>query len=201
MREYKKPKVVIDKAVYDYTKFGKYIPQNLQEYAERYAFIKNYVNGNADPDFRKATMSGLPILNRYAELEYTDTEGKTISIILETLFISVVETSNIVETVIQGIDGTSKEYINKGDYVITLTGSLLGENGWTYNSDSLNQLKELMDVKGSLTINNQFLNEYFNVSSIVKKVYKTTQSPDFSNITHYEIECLSDNEENQIIVR
>lgn len=199
--KYLKPKELLTTIGINYTKFGKYIPQNPVEWAERYDFVENYLNGNRDPSYLKAKLTGLPILNRYGILEYTDAESNQTEILLETLVITLSRTKNITTTNIQGVDGTVKEFINLGDYVVNITGSFIGRDAWHYDEDSITDFVSLMNIKDSITINNQYLNELYNISSIAVTNFEVVQSPELSNIVFYKIDALSNFDDNQIISR
>lgn len=199
--KYVKPKELLDNIIFNYNKFGKYVPQDPVAWAERYDFVENYLKGNADPSYLKAKMTGKPILNRYATIEYTDVDGNYYDILLETLVITASKTKNINTTNIQGVDGTIKEFISDGDYIINITGSFMGEDAWHYDDESIQDFVKLMETKDSITINNQYLNELLNVSSIVVTDWELVQSPELSNIIFYKMNCLSNYDENQIISR
>ena len=55
---------------------------------------------------------------------FEDYEG----IIIRSCVIDVSSTKNVVKTVVQGRNGTFKEYISQGDYVVSVKGVLLNEN-------------------------------------------------------------------------
>ena len=199
--KYVKPKDLFKTIGVNYLKYSQYIPQDKVAWAERYAFIENYLDGNADPSYLKARMTGKPILNRYAILEYTNVDGDEYDILLETLVITYSESKNIVETNIQGVDGTTKEYVNNGDGIITITGSFMGPDAWHYDDEYIGKFIEMMRIKDSIIINNQYLNELFNVSNIVVYDWDLVQSPELSNIVFYKISAKSNTDDNQIIIR
>lgn len=185
-----------------YDKLVRYRHSDINEFAEWKDFIENYVYGeNAEGEgYKFAQMSGLPILDRYAELTYyNDDDGIEMYCLLDTLLVTVERSKEIVKNSILGIEGTVKEYINKGDFIITITGTLAGENRYLYPEEKLMSLITLCNVPDSIEVNNSYLNTFWGVNKLVVESFTFSQSEKYSNIILYTLNCLSDSVENSII--
>jgi len=185
-----------------YDKLVKYRPDDMKKYYEDLDFIMNYVEGQAGiaEGYIRSSLTGLPILNRYGELSYkNDKISFNKSILLETLIINVERTKNIVKNSVLGIDGTIKEFINSGDYIINITGTIASDNKWLYPEEELMTFVDLCNVEDSINISNDYLNKIYNINNIVIESFSFAQSERFSNIVTYSINCLSDNTDNKII--
>lgn len=112
--------------------------------------------------------------------------------VFETALIEVNQTKNIVKTSIAGTDGTVKEYMSEGDYIINLKGVIVGETANQRPSVILlDKLVQFLKAPLTLPIYSAFLNE-FNINSAVIESYKTGQREGARNIIDVEISMLSD---------
>lgn len=185
-----------------YDKLVRYRPDDISKYIEEKDFIENYINGQQgiSEGYLKSTLTGLPIVNRYAEISYkNDKIGFDKSLILETIFINVDRTKNIVKNQVMGLNGTVKEFVNSGDYVIRLTGTISSDSKWLYPEEEMIDFIDLCNVEDSISISNDYLNKIFQVDSIVIESFSFAQSEKFSNIIAYTINCISDYSTNKII--
>lgn len=180
----------------------KYRPDDFKKYWEDMDFYLNYVEGQSgyDTGYLRSTLTGLPILNRYGNLIYkNDKTGFDKSILLETLIINVEKTRNIVKNSVFGLDGTVKEFITSGDYIINITGTIASDNKWLYPEEELSTFIDICNIEDSITISNDYLNKIFNINNIVIESFSFAQSERFSNIVSYSLNCLSDSTDNKII--
>ena len=184
-----------------YDQLVRYRPDNMENYLIEKDYIENTVYGGDDDTFLLSTLTGLPILNRYAEISYKDDTIKfDKSLILETLFITCERTKNITKNICMGINGSIKEFVNSGDHIITITGSIASNNKWLYPEDQLRDFIDLCNAEDSINISNDYLNKLWGVDSIVVETFSLAQSEKFSNIVLYTMNCLSDFSTNKIIV-
>jgi hypothetical protein len=110
----------------------------------------------------------------------------------ETALIEVNQTKNIVKTAIAGTDGTVKEYMSEGDYVINLKGVIVGETAnQRPDINKLNSLVAYLKAPLSIPISCSFLNEWI-INSVVIESYKVGQREGARNIIDVEINMLSD---------
>lgn len=85
---------------------------------------------------------------------------------LQNVLIVANRAKRVIKTPVQGRDGTIKEYISAGDYVITVTGQLNSESN-TFPELELQNLNAVMDANASLSVVSSFLNDGLNVGFIV----------------------------------
>lgn len=185
-----------------YDKLVRYRPDDISKYIEVKDFIENYVNGQSGvaEGYLVSSLTGLPILNRYCELSYTnDRIGFDKSMILESIFISCERTKNIVKNQIIGLNGTVKEFINSGDYTITIAGTLASDNKYLYPEDQMIDLIDFCNIEDSISIGNDYLNKLFQIDNIVIESFSFSQSDSYSNIVMFTMNCLSDYSDNKII--
>lgn len=110
---------------------------------------------------------------------------------IDTALFSVNQTKNVVRTNINGRDGTIKEYIGLGDYVINIKGVICGANG-VYPVDEVNSLTEFLRYDQSIPIKSKFLNEVFDIYEIVVLDYDVNQDEGGQSYQKFEINCVSE---------
>lgn len=110
----------------------------------------------------------------------------------ETALIEINQTKNIVKTAISGLNGTVKEYMSNGDYVINLRGIIVGDvANQRPDRNDLNALVAFLNAPLSLPISCTFLEE-LKINSVVIESYKLAQREGARNIIDIEINMLSD---------
>ncbi len=154
------------------------------------------------------SMLGTPVFSqiefeagRYFELDDIKKENpiKYEGIILQTVLAEVTQTKNIITTSIQGRDGTVKEYISKGDFLITITGGVIGEtidgivtdiNGF-YPEVDVRRLAQICEIPDAVTVTSEFL-EFFNIREVVITDYNFAQLQGTRDFQPFQITMLSD---------
>lgn len=113
---------------------------------------------------------------------------------IDTVLITVEQSRNIVTTPIQGRNGTVKEFISDGDYVINAKGFLVYED--LYNPQ--NSPKELvklfhryMKVQQSIKVTSDFLS-MFDITDVVVQRYMVEELMGYRNQVAFEVTMLSD---------
>lgn len=112
------------------------------------------------------------------------------TIVLETILMIVSQTKNIITTSIQGKNGTVKEYIADGDYVINIKGILTAPNG-VYPLNDVAQLKLALDAQISLEITSWYL-QNLGVNFLTITDYTIPQEMGKYSNQSFEINALSD---------
>lgn len=124
---------------------------------------------------------------------YTDNSGRTITfprLDFETVLISVVLPRNIVKTVIQGRDGTVKEYIGESDAQISITGVICGLNGH-YPIDEVNQLKQVIKAPIAIDVVSTYL-QNLDIHSIVFEDREIAQDEGGYSYQRFSLNASSD---------
>jgi hypothetical protein len=112
----------------------------------------------------------------------------------DTVKFTVTQTRNIVTTPINGLDGTVKEFISDGDYIIDCE-AIIAFNGINYiDYQFLQNIQNLLLVQDTIQIQSQIINTVFNVQNVVVKNYSFTQPEvGMRNIQSLKFSLLSDN--------
>ena len=179
--------------------------QMATEQAE-YEIAKEDVTGN------KRNFFGQPIFDAiyFPPFSYTDPEtGKAIKnagVIIDTALIEINQTKNIVTTAIQGRKGTVKEYINEGDFEVTITGMLVAKESNVPPRQLMHDMNEIKKAPVTLDVACNFL-DAFEIYSVVVKDVKFGQIEGTRNAVLFSMNCLSDvpyeiqQNKNQVIVK
>lgn len=144
--------------------------------------------------------TGVPITDRswwagrfvLCELTLEKEDGERL--VLADAVASVSRERRIVSTSMVGRDGTVKEYINEGDWAVSLVVGIqqVDATGITdeYPVDELKTLKKFLDEKQSLRVQSAFL-DVFGISRIVIKNFSVVQTTD-QNYQGVSISAVSD---------
>lgn len=114
-------------------------------------------------------------------------EGTTLQ--LDSAVVNVSRPKQIVVTEIEGRDGSVKEFINNGDFNISISG-LVSNNNWIYPIEKVQQLHSFMKRKSNIEVNHEILNG-LGIYEIVVTSYAFDKTP-FINCQPYSFEALSD---------
>lgn len=118
--------------------------------------------------------------------------------------LEVTQTKNIINTPIQGRNGTIKQYISDGDFLITLNGRVSGvydnvTGQWSYDSKKFPQqgVKSIIDickVNANISVSSFFLYELFGITDVVITDYSFFQREGNRNEQLFTINMLSDSD-------
>lgn len=136
------------------------------------------------------------LLNKITYTASKDFGGGIVNIVspfkFATSLIEVNQSKNIVKTSISGLNGTVKEYMSDGDYLINLKGVIIGN---TANKrpdiNVLNSLVAYLNAPMAIPVVCNFLDELL-INSVVIESYKLGQREGARNIIDIEISMLSD---------
>lgn len=154
------------------------------------------INQSTNIDKAVATSSlGTPVFSNLQFLadEFTDNQNKTTSfkdIIFDAVIMTVNQQKNIVTTQIQGRDGTVKEEIGKGDYVVTINGIIAGANGH-YSIDEVREFKKMLDANKAVKVVSRFL-QNLDINYLAIKDYDLPQEMGGYSYQKFSISALSD---------
>jgi len=146
---------------------------------------------------------GLPVFDRlvFAELNYEREvveNGKYVKqnitipqIDFEIVLIDVSQSKNIVSTPISGRNGTVKEYISDGDYMINIKGVLVGKGvNVVPEQDMVSLINFCKAPKAIDVVCDRFIS--LGIASMVIKEYNFGQIEGQKNVVPFELICLSD---------
>ena len=121
-------------------------------------------------------------------------------LVLQTVLLEVTQTKNIVTTALQGRNGTVKEFVSDGDFVINMIGGIIGETdengsiqniGNFYPEVDVKKLIEITKVPSALTITSAFL-QSFGINEAVITNYTINQPEGQRNVQPFTMALLSD---------
>lgn len=137
-----------------------------------------------------------PDLTKFMPLLIKGIDGED-DIIIDSAIVSFNTSKNIVTTKLQGRDGTVKEYIAAGDYIIEVKG-LLTYNGLRWPRDEAMKLRKFLEAKTSLEIAHEILNA-FNIYEIVITDYNFPVTP-FINVLPFTFSAISEQKTELVIM-
>ena len=109
---------------------------------------------------------------------------------VQTVLITLDQPINIVKTVIQGRDGTVKEYIGKDDMQVTINGIITGKNG-VYPLQKVNDLKAWLDAPISKGLTTWWLDN-LGISNVVVSSFQFPQTEGGYSYQVFSISAISD---------
>jgi hypothetical protein len=133
-----------------------------------------------------ATFGGVPLFQPLVLKGETEQDD---DLLLDSAVLSYNLSKNIVKTEVQGRDGTVKEFINNGDYVINFSG-LLCEGTWSYPIRQVVEFDRFMKRKTPITVEHEVLNA-LGVYQIVVEGYDCPKTPNF-NCQIYSFSAVSE---------
>ncbi len=168
-----------------YTPQGKGLSApKINNYAAQEGESIQYLHGGGPYD-NLTSYLGTPV---FADLRFDNSD-----LWLDTVLLDVSQTKNIVTTAITGRNGTIKEYISDGDYVVNIKGAITTQ-GNGYPMSDVRGLLSILRKKETLQIVSDYL-RIFDIYQIVVTDYKFSQVEGFQNTQFFEINAISDTPE------
>jgi len=163
------------------------------------AFKKAFISVGEEVEDQEVGRSRLLNTPIYSDItfnsgSYVDQNGLTQtyqSLNIELVLLSVMNTKNIIETTLQGRNGTVKEYISDGDYQIKIEGKLFGRGANNYPQEDVQKLLSICLAPQAINVTSTFL-KMFNVEDIVIKSYTIDQQEGMRNCQPFTLNCVSD---------
>jgi Domain of unknown function (DUF6046) len=168
---------------------------------EEWQEAKSIYEGTYDTTYQPSTSNGLPIFDRYIELEISNETGEVdiAKIRLEIVFINVKRKPTVIYTMIPGKQYTIKEKLSSGDYEINLKGSIISKNPYRFPKEELNILDQILSTDNLINVSSSYLNNVLKVAQVVTKNYNFKEDNKFSNMANFEINFVSDEIEGILI--
>jgi hypothetical protein len=123
--------------------------------------------------------------NRYEKITVAGSE-----ITLDTVLVEISASKNIIQTAINGVSGTVKEYISNGDYEITFSGALVS-SGKGYPFEMVQTLQDIMKAPVAIEVESELLS-LFNIFNIVVKSSSFPSREGYTNTQLFSFSALSD---------
>ena len=147
----------------------------------------------------RTSLFGTPVFSNLEikPFSYDTLDGENIQIsngiIIDTVIFTVTQTKNIIKTPIQGRNGTVKEYVSDGDYLIEISGAIVSPDR-TYPQTEVNELIQILKAPIAIpadSLISEFLN-WFDIHSIVVESYDFPQTEGTRNQQEFRISAVSD---------
>ena len=174
----------------------KFFRVNETQIAKEQDGVNAAVIDNSETNSDSKSLFGLPVFDAllFEDLRYTTSDGINVHVVpfsMSTVLIDISQNRNIVKTAISGRNGTVKEYISDGDYVINIKGVLASQYQNIAPKDSMNQLLGFCKAPVSFAAGSNFL-FYFGITTIVIQDYSFNQIEGQINTIGFSLSCLSD---------
>lgn len=120
--------------------------------------------------------------------------GKDVNILQYTcddVILTVNRPQKIVETTINGLDYTTKQFISLNDYQLTFDIKLAGFNRYQEDTIAIDKLNLLFSQKKAIKINSIYLNNIYNIKEIVIKDFTFQQEREYGNMTSLSVTAVS----------
>ena len=146
-------------------------------------------NGGTGNIFNTGVYCDLDISNG----SYIDYDGNIQyydGITIPQVLISVQQTKFIVKTPIQGLNGTVKQFISNGDWVINIKGKLLGNNG-VYPKALVSTLNSLYNAACSVQVNTNYLTQLGILNMVITDISLPQEMGKYST-QDFSMNALSD---------
>lgn len=178
-------------------KKAEFIIKNVAgSYAKPLWFQQNF--GDADTFLGRQIITDVKLVVKDYQVEQFNPNTKkydrvTVSgseIVLDTVLVDVRRSKNIIETTINGMDGTVKEYISNGDYQIQISGAIIS-NTKGYPFEDVKKLVDILNAPVAIEIHSELLS-IFNVFNIVVKDKDIPSREGYTNTQLFAFNCSSD---------
>jgi hypothetical protein len=127
------------------------------------------------------------------DTSYVDIEGNELTfkgLEIDTVLMEINMSKTIIKTSISGRNGTIKEYINDGDYIINIQGRFSLKT-LTYPESSVNRLIKICQVPDAIPVTSDFLTMY-GINEMVIEDFKLPQERGLRNEQSFELTCISE---------
>ncbi|MEG2276679.1 MAG: DUF6046 domain-containing protein [Odoribacter sp.] len=123
-------------------------------------------------------------------------EAKGGSIFMQDVLVNVSQSRNIVKTAINGLQGTVKEFVSNGDYVISVACGIVATDSSgrivdEYPEDTVRALVEMCTIPDSIEVSSDFLRDVFGITKMAITSFSLSQQT-YSNRQGIQIEAVSD---------
>lgn len=166
------------------------VPTQVQDIAALVRRKITPVSGDPEDNILATSYLGNPVYSNLI-FDANSSTPENEDLIINTVIMTVSQSKNIVKTQLSGRDGTVKEYINMGDYVVDIRGLLVSQFPKVKPRNEHTALKNLCEVNESLSVSSEFL-RIFEITDIVVESYSFAELEGFHNQIGFTINAVSD---------
>ena len=168
------------------------IPDELQSTPQAQYQIGQPLRPSTDPN---KSYLGLPV---FAPLTFKDgsylnpdgTRQTYRGFTLQAVLLNVSQSKNVVKTAVAGRNGTVKEYVSDGDYIINIQG-VIANSIAEYPEQDVTRLIDILKVPAAIDVVCPVL-QLHGIYSIVVESYTLPSTEGKVNVQRFEIEAVSD---------
>lgn len=113
------------------------------------------------------------------------------SIVIDSVLVSISQQKNIVKTTVAGRNGTVKEYISDGDYIINVNGVIVSGQNNVIPQGEMQRLKEIFNANVPLKVSNDYL-QLFGITDIVVENADVFQREGYRDSVYFNLQAVSD---------
>jgi hypothetical protein len=146
------------------------------------AFDEQSLQTNRSSIYGTPVMSNLVLGSSPLFFTYTDIDGNIQtqdSVNLECCVMTISRPKNTIKTVLEGRDGTVKQFISSGDYKIDVT-AIIATDDESYPLILIDTLNNIFNIPDSIPVKSLLLNQ-LGISSVVIDDHTMTQEEGFYN--------------------
>lgn len=168
------------------------IPDELQRTEQAQYQIGEPLKPSADPN---KSYLGLPVFAplTFKDGSYLTAEGKRQTyrgMTLQAVLLNISQSKNVVKTAVAGRNGTVKEYVSDGDYIINIQG-VIANSIAEYPEQDVTRLIDILKVPAAIDVVCPVL-QMHGIYSIVIESYNLPSTEGKINVQRFEIEAISD---------
>ena len=129
---------------------------------------------------------------------WQDLNGNVISyegLRIDTVLVTVTQSKNVVQTEIQGRNGTINELVSLGNYLIEINGALSDNTAVksNYPDAQMRTFSDIVKAEANITMTSNLLN-YFEIDKVIITDFETPQTEGLRNLQLFSMTCISDND-------
>ncbi|GAB3194717.1 hypothetical protein ABID22_000130 [Pontibacter aydingkolensis] len=111
-------------------------------------------------------------------------------ILLDTVLVEISSSKNIVQTAINGMHGTVKEYISNGDYEVTISGAIVSK-GKGFPAEEVRTLNNILHAPIAIKVESELLS-LFSIYNLVVTSDSFPSREGYTNTQLFSFNALSD---------
>lgn len=177
-----------------------------------YQGSQNYQNSiEGMNDYDAISLLGTPIYDTitlsYRNASYSGSNASIIgsdinlSCVFDVVQFTITQTRNIVTTPVNGLNGTIKEFISDGDYIVSCNATISFDGIDYIDYQELQNIQTLFMVQDDIQIESKIINNVFNLQNVVVKDYRFGQPQvGMRNVQTFSFSLLSDNPNNYNVI-
>lgn len=176
------------------------IPQLLQQAFGIKGFTPNFQKSAVNIDFSVPTIDvsdevkayssiGTPI---YELLVFRHSSFDSDLVLMDVPLVTVSRTKNIIKSSVAGQNGTFKQVVSNGDYMISVRGILFNTESWNVKPfDKIQQINDLGNLLETVEVESEYLN-LLGIDEVLVEDFRFEPMTGIPHVMPYSLELVSD---------